>query len=87
MSRHNRKLGEWMLGRLEVLAVFGAMTWAFIGTRTKRDEITMPRRCPRLPPAASRSNYEAPGTAGWPGPEDPDGGAAWDYARRRRLVD
>jgi hypothetical protein len=87
MSRQSRRIGEWMLRRVEGLAVFGAMTWALIWIRTKREEVTMPLRRPRLPDTADGHIYETIRTASWPAREDPDGGAAWDYARRRRLVD
>lgn len=88
MSRSNGRVVEWMLKKLDVVVVFGAMTWAVIWVRTKREEAAAPprwRSSLRRPP--ERKGFEAPGTAGWPGAEDPDGGAAWDRARRRRLID
>ena len=86
MSRDNGRVVEWMLKQLELLTVFTAMTFALDWIRTHGAEVTTRRRRPSRR-ASERPRFETPGTGIWPGPEDPDGGAAWDRARRRRLID
>ena len=87
MSRENGRVVEWMLKRLELLTVFAAMTWTLGWIRTNSGAVAAPRPRPESRRAFERPSFVPPGTGSWPGAEDPDGGAAWDRARRRRLID
>jgi hypothetical protein len=74
----HRKIVEWMWRKAETAALVAAVGWTWIW---------MSRLRPPMPVSRARRLRASRAINAYAALDDRDSGAAWDRARRRRLVD